>query len=81
MLDLNRPEEALFTAEVGLKYNKTSPELYLNVGSAYKAMGEREKAKEAYRHSLALNPDYLLSLKKLAWMYSADKQDAEAMPL
>ena len=81
LLDLNRPEEALKTAEAGLKVNSSSSELHLNRGSAYKAMGDKEMAKAAYRDSLGLRPDYILSLKRLAWMYSADQQFIEALPL
>ena len=81
LLDLNRTEEAIITIEHGLKRNNSSQELHLNRGTAYSKLGEKDGAKEALRTSLSINPDFLMSLKKLARLCTADNEHKEAIPL
>ena len=81
LLDLKMPQEALVTVQDGLKRNSSSAELYLNLGTAYLHLKERDKAKEALRNSVAVNPHYLISVKKLARLYSEDSQHEAAKPL
>ena len=69
------------TVERGLIYNSSSTELYINRGMVYSALGDREQAKDSYQTCLDLKPDFLLALKKLAWLYSRDQQNEEALPL
>lgn len=81
LLDLNRTEEAFFTIKEGLKRNSSCYELYANTGTAYSQLGDIEKAKEAFRTTLSLNPDSLIVLKKLARLCTQDGEHSESIPL
>ena len=78
MKELSR---ALQTAEAGLRHNSSAHELHLTRATILRDMGEREEAKQAYRTALENKSDFLLAIKRLAFMYSEDNQHDLALPL
>ena len=67
--------------EEGIRNNKTSPELYMNVAECYIQLEDSVKAKEALRQSVTLNPNYTEAVKKLALYCSEDQELEEAEQL
>ena len=67
--------------EEGIKRNKSSPELYMNLAGSYIQLEDRAKVKEALRQSVALNPNYMEAVKKLALYCSEDQELEEAEQL
>ncbi len=53
---LGQPLEALELAQPALRHSPDHPPLHLALGLAWRALGEREKALQAFRHCLALDP-------------------------
>ena len=81
LIDLKEPSLSLQSSETGLQHNSSSHELHMTRGMALKEVGEKEKAKEAFRTSLKINPNFMLAVKKLALMYSVDEEHQLALPL
>lgn len=52
-----RFEEALKVLDKAEKIDKMNPVLYLNMGLAYEALNEKDKARNSFRLVLKLNPD------------------------
>ena len=81
LIEMKELPQALQAVETGLKHNSSSYELHLNRGIILRDLGKREEAKEEFRTSLEIQPDFLLAIKKLALMYSEDGQHDLALPL
>lgn len=58
-------EEALKVLEKAGKINKMDPKLYYNMGIAYEALNEKDKARDSFRLVLKLNPNYESAQKHL----------------
>lgn len=52
-----RFEEAVKVLKKAEKIDKMSPLLYFNMGLAYEALNEKDKARNSFRLVLKLNPD------------------------
>ncbi len=52
-----RFEEAIKVLKKAEKIDKMSPVLYFNMGMAYEALNEKDKARNSFRLTLKLNPD------------------------
>lgn len=50
----------------------------MNLAGSYVQLDDRAKVKEALRQSVALNPDYMDAVKKLAFYCSEDQELEEA---
>ena len=81
LIEMNELSQALKTAEAGLKQNRSAYELHLTRATILRDTGEREEAKRAYRTALEIKSDFLLAIKRLAFMYSEDNQHDLALPL
>jgi tetratricopeptide (TPR) repeat protein len=57
LIDLDRFQEAIHTADRGLDVYKNDPELLFRKGCAYFGMGDREKAMEIFIPLLEVNPN------------------------
>jgi Flp pilus assembly protein TadD len=53
-----RFEEAVKVLKKAEKINKMDPTLYFNMGMAYEALNEKDRARNAFRLVLKLNPDH-----------------------
>ncbi|CAI8032097.1 Protein O-mannosyl-transferase TMTC3 [Geodia barretti] len=81
LIEMKELSQALQTAEAGLRHNSSAHELHLTRATILRDMGEREEAKQAYRTALENKSDFLLAIKRLAFMYSEDNQHDLALPL
>ena len=79
LLALGRNKEALATINKAIHLNPIIPMYYLIAqGIAYQNTGQYEKAIEAYKGALLLNPDYLVAHIGLAMSYSLTGQEEQA---
>ncbi|MBN1869143.1 MAG: tetratricopeptide repeat protein [Candidatus Omnitrophica bacterium] len=62
-----------------LKYAPDSSRLYNNLGTAYNAIHEKEKAIEAYKRAIELNANYADAYYNLANIYDDQNKAAEAI--
>ncbi|MCX7994653.1 MAG: tetratricopeptide repeat protein [candidate division WOR-3 bacterium] len=51
-------EEAIKTLKKAQKINNREPKLYYNLGIAYEALNDRDKAINAFRQALSLDPNF-----------------------
>jgi tetratricopeptide (TPR) repeat protein len=70
------PQEAVSYLRAAVAIRRTSPGAYLMLGRALRGAGDTEGALGAFRHSVALDPSYLVA-KELAWTM-APRGDLEA---
>jgi tetratricopeptide (TPR) repeat protein len=78
-LALNQPAQALGIYSKLEKMNsEASPALYLNMGIAYKAMADFERAKECFHRSIQLAPQSPEALDHLGRLYLEQGQHEEA---
>ena len=75
-----KPEEAIKPLLGWLKDHPDDAMVWQVLGTAYQGLGQASKAAEAYEKVLALEPENVVALNNLAWLYSLDK-DPRALGL
>ena len=68
-LSQNEIEKALENLEMALEQDKTNPTIYFAVGTNYDQLGMTDKAIEAYKNAIKLNPDYFEANYNLGALY------------
>jgi len=51
-------EQAIKSLKKAEKMQKNNPRLYYNLGIAYEALNEKDKARDSFRLALKLKPDF-----------------------
>jgi len=64
--------QAYEMAKLGIETDAKYAEAWINLGAAYHATGQKEKAREAWKTALELQPDNLVALRNLALSYEPD---------
>lgn len=64
-LRLGEEENALESADAGLTYDQTNPQLFYLKGEILLQQGKGREAKELFKRSLEMDESYMLSLEKL----------------
>lgn len=67
------PSEVVWYFKTAIQIDPNYLEAYDNLGKAYYGMGEFDKAEEAFKKALAINPDYGGVQFSLAWVYLLGK--------
>jgi tetratricopeptide (TPR) repeat protein len=65
----NNVEQAIANLEAALEKEKNNPTIYFAVGTNYDQLGMFDKAKEAYKNAIALDPDYFEANYNLGALY------------
>ncbi|WP_457611767.1 tetratricopeptide repeat protein, partial [Methanocaldococcus sp.] len=78
-LELEKYEEAIKYAELGLKHREDDVVLLASLGEAYEKLGDKEKALKLYKKCLSLYPNYIRVLLNLARLYEKDENVEKAV--
>ncbi len=65
----NETKRALENLEKAIEKDKTNPTIFFAVGTNYDQLGMFEKAEEAYKNAISLNPDYFEANYNIGALY------------
>ncbi len=71
-----RPREALLVLRCAVGARAETAWVWVNLGLAYRSLGNRESAEAAFRHALALEPDLMPAWRNLALLLDEGRQPA-----
>lgn len=74
-LDLKKPAKAAQAYEKALELTPDNPDLWSDLGVAYKENGEFQRAAECFHKALSLNPAHVIALYNEGVTLSADLRD------
>lgn len=71
-----RPREALLVLRCAVGAQAETPWVWVNLGLAYRSLGNRESAEAAFRHALTLEPNLMPAWRNLALLLGEGRQSA-----
>lgn len=76
-LATNQKEKAMLDLEKALEIDATNPTIFFAVGTIYDQLGDFEKAEDAYKKAIALNPDYFEANYNIGALYVNNAADIQ----